>query len=332
LRFTKQELLHTISGYGVHMKIFVTGGAGFIGSNLIGRLVDEGHEVTAYDNLSLGKKELIEPYLKMGRCRFVHGDLLNTDMLQSSLPGNDLVVHLAANSDIGYGARITDVDLTQGTIATYNVLEAMRICDIHEIIFASTSAVYGLAAETPTPEDYGPLFPISLYGASKLACEGLITAFSHNFGMKSWIFRFANIVGINGTHGALYDFILKLKKDRTALEILGDGKQAKPYLHVSECIDGMLYGYRHSKNEVNCFNLTGEGVTSVVEIADIITGEAGLSDVKYIFTGGTGGSAGDVPFVIMNGTRLADLGWKAKLHSREAVMHAARELLQQLWK
>ncbi len=192
---------------------FVTGGAGFIGSNLVDRLVSEGHHLKVYDNLSLGKQEFIQNHIDAGMVQFFKEDLLNLETLTSAMKGCEAVFHLAANSDIGYGAKYTDWDLKQGTIVTYNVLEAMRLNAIKKIVFASTSAIYGEATVKPTPENYGPLWPISFYGASKLACEGLITSFAHNYGIQAWMYRFGNIVGRNGTHGALFDFILKLKAD-----------------------------------------------------------------------------------------------------------------------
>ena len=218
--------------------VFLTGGAGFIGSNLAAFLLEQGYRVTIYDNLVLGKREFIEPLLG-DDCRFIEADLLDLERVKGEMAGHDLVFHLAANSDISYGAEFTDVDLKNGTLATYHVLEAMRVNEIKRIVFASTSAVYGVAETLPTPEDYGPLYPISLYGASKLACEGLITAFAHNFGQQAWIYRFANIIGRNGTHGALVDFIRRPRKTPDRLQILGDGRQAKPYIHVSDCVGAM---------------------------------------------------------------------------------------------
>lgn len=310
------------------MKVLVTGGAGFIGSSMVDKLLNEGYSVVVYDNLILGKREFLAPYANNPNFIFVEADLLNMPRLKEVMQGVDLVIHLAANSDISYGAKYTDVDLNNGTIATYNVLEAMRNCGVKQIIFASSSAVYGETNGTfNIPEDYGPLLPISLYGASKLACEGLISAFSHNFGIKAWIYRFANIVGINGTHGAIVDFIAKLRKDNTKLEILGDGKQAKPYLHVSDCIDGMIYGYRHSCDEVNFFNLGVEGASSVTRIAEIVREEMSLYPTEFIYTGGKRGWIGDVPQVRFNINKLTGLGWSARYSSDEAVRLAVREQL-----
>ena len=311
-------------------KAFVTGGAGFIGSNLVESLLNEGFNVTAYDNLSLGKGAFIEKFLTRPSFKFVKEDLLKIDALKKHMAGHDAIFHMAANSDISHGARFTDVDLKQGTIATYNVLEAMRINGIREIIFSSSSAVYGEPSKMPTDEGYGPLLPISLYGASKLACEGLISAFCHNFNFRAWVFRFGNIVGINGTHGVIYDFIKKLRGNPGKLEVLGDGSQSKPYLHVRECTEGMLYGYSHSSNEINVFNLACEGASSVTTIAETVIEEMGLEKVSVEYTGGKRGWVGDVPQVRLDHSNMERLGWKAKHTSDEAMRIATRELLKQI--
>lgn len=311
-------------------RVFIPGGAGFVGSNLVEEFLREGCHVTVYDNLSLGKLEFIERFLENPLFKFVKDDLLNIDCLKKSMAGHDVVFHMAANSDISYGARFTDVDLKQGTVATYNVLEAMRINKIREIVFASTSAVYGETNSIQVPEDHGPLLPISFYGASKLACEGLISAFCDNYDFRAWVFRFANIIGRNGTHGVIYDFIKKLRKNSEKLEILGDGNQCKPYLHIKECIDGMLHGYAHSAGDLNVYNLACEGGTTVKTIARTVVGEMSLNGVEFEFAGGNRGWAGDVPYVRLDPSRIASLGWRAKYSSDEAVTIAVRELLKQI--
>jgi UDP-glucose 4-epimerase len=312
------------------MKILITGGAGFIGSNLAGRLLADGHEVVVYDNLYLGKQEFIAPLLPNARFRFVKKELLDLEDLVEASKGVDLVFHMAANSDISLGREKTDLDLRLGTLTTYNVLESMRRNQIPDIIFASTSAVYGEATVVPTPEDYGPLQPISLYGASKLAAEGFITAFAHNYGIKAWIFRFGNVAGPNATHGIFYDFIHRLKDDPARLRILGDGSQAKPYIHVTDLIDGMLFGYQHARSDVNVFNLATEGNTGVTWIADTIVKTMGLRNVVYDYTGSKRGWVGDVPRVALDNSRMRALGWSARLTSDEAVRQATREIMRQL--
>lgn len=310
------------------MKILVTGGAGFIGSYMVGTLLNEGHEVIAYDNLILGKREFLGEYEQNKNFTFIEADLLNMETLRAAMQGIELVIHLAANSDISYGAKYTDVDLKNGTLATYNVLETMRVCGVKKIAFASSSAIYGeTEGGFAIPESYGPLLPISLYGASKLACEALISAFCHNFGMQAWIYRFANIVGVNGTHGAIVDFIKKLHKDNAQLEILGNGKQAKPYLHVSDCVAGILYGYKHACDTVNYFNLGVGGATSVTRLAEIVREEMELPTAVFTYTGGNRGWVGDVPQVRFNVDKFGALGWTAHYTSDEAVRLAVREQL-----
>jgi len=223
------------------MRILITGGAGFVGSNLAERLTRDGHAVTVFDDLSAGSLSFLEKCRERPDFRFVQGDLLDLPAITEAVGGHDVVFHLAANSDIERGRHESDRDFRLGTVATFNVLEATRRANIKQLVFSSSSVVYGEPMRSPTPECYGPLLPISLYGASKLACEGLISAFAHNYGIQSWIFRFANICGRHGTHGAIVDFIRKLRKNPRELEVLGDGKQAKPNRHVSECVDGMIF-------------------------------------------------------------------------------------------
>jgi UDP-glucose 4-epimerase len=309
----------------------VTGGTGFIGSNLCAELLARGWCVTAVDNFHLGRPEFIAPLREKPHFKFAKADLLDLPRVKRLVRGCDVVFHMAANSDISRGSRETQLDLSLGTLTTCNVLEAMRLAGVRDIVFASTSAVYGLASVKPTPEDYGPLLPISLYGASKLAAEGFITAFCHNFGLRAWIYRFANIVGPNGTHGAIFDFIHRLRKDPRRLRILGDGRQAKPYLHVSECVSGMIHGYEHAADEVNYFNLAPRGgATTVKRLARAVVRAMGLKGVEFDFTGGEQGWRGDVPQVRLDARKLARLGWRAASSSDEAVARAARELAAQL--
>jgi UDP-glucose 4-epimerase len=311
------------------LRILVTGGAGFIGSILVERLLSEGHQVTALDDLSLGTLENLREVESHPGFRFIKDDLLDREATAGHLVGYEAVFHMAANSDIEAGGRNTDTDLRQGTLATYHVLEGMRLAGVRQMVFASSSAVYGEAADIPTPEDYGPLLPISFYGASKLACEGLVTAFQHHFDIRSWIYRFANIVGEHGTHGVLVDFIRKLRAEPRHLEILGDGRQAKPYLYVRECVDAMLYGFKHADGPVSCFNLGCQGATPVRRIAEIVCEEMGLGDVEFRFTGGSRGWTGDVPQVRLDPARMTALGWTAQLDSDTAVRRAVRALLDE---
>jgi len=308
------------------MRYFVSGGAGFIGSHLVDRLVSMG-EVTVYDSLSSGKKAFIQHHLGKNGFQLVQADLLELDTLKRVMKGHDVVFHLAANPEVRAGIEDTDLDLRQGTIATYNVLEAMRVNGIKKIVFASSSTVYGETPVKPVAEDYGPLRPISLYGASKLAGEGLITAFCHIFGMQAWIFRFANVAGGRATHGVIFIFINKLKQNARELEVLGDGTQEKPYVHVDDCVAGFLYGFQHSNDQINVFNLGTPSSTNVTAIGRMVTEEMGLPDVQFKYTGGDRGWPGDVPQVRYDTSKMEKLGWKPRYTSDEAVRRGIRDIL-----
>ena len=236
------------------MKAFVTGGAGFIGSHLVDRLISDGYKVTVFDNLSSGKKEFISHNLGNSCFSFVKADLLDKKVIGEEIRDHDVVFHIAANPDVRGG--VDDPSMAEKDIqATYNLLDAMRKTGVKKIVFSSSSVIYGETPAMPLPENYGPLLPISVYGAAKLACEGLISSFAHTFDLQGWMFRFANVVGIRGTHGVIVDFINKLKKNPCELEILGDGKQKKPYLYVTECVDGIMHGFMHADDQINLFNL-----------------------------------------------------------------------------
>jgi UDP-glucose 4-epimerase len=308
-------------------RYFITGGAGFIGSHLVDRLISSG-EVTAYDNLSSGKKAFIQHHMGKSNFHFIEADLLDFDTLNKAVANRDIVFHLAANPDVRAGIANTDLDLQQGTMATYNVLEAMRLNQINKIVFASSSTVYGEAGTKRVDEDYGPLLPISLYGAGKLACEGLISAFCHLFDMQAWIFRFANVVGSRSSHGVIFDFISKLRQNPEELEILGNGTQQKPYLYVSDCIDGILFGLQHSQERVNILNLGTDSSTSVTAIASMLVEAMGLSGVKFSYTGGSRGWRGDVPQVRYDITRMKNMGWKPGYSSDEAVRQAIKDIVR----
>lgn len=308
---------------------FVTGGAGFIGSHLIDRLLADGGAVTAYDNLVSGTEANLGQALANERFRFVRGDLLNSEKLQSAMSGCDVVWHLGANTDIPGGNRVTDLDLKNCTVSTRNVLEAMRANGIDRMAFASSACVYGDAPPQRLAESFGPLHPINLYGAGKLACEGLISAYCHLFGMRAWMFRFANVVGARMSHGVIFDFIRKLRDDPMVLEILGDGNQEKPYFLVEDCIEGMLCAFRNSNGQYDVFNLGCESSTKVTQIARIVGQEMGLTDVRFAYAGGRRGWAGDVPVIHFNIEKMKALGWRPRYSSDEAVREAARRLLSE---
>jgi UDP-glucose 4-epimerase len=309
-------------------KIIVTGGAGFIGSHVVDRLLSQGNEVTVIDNLSSGKMEFLEAHFKDPDFKIIKLDLLDTEKLKKAINGTDMVYHLAANPDVRLGAGNTKIHLEQNIIATYNVLEAMRLNKQTNIVFTSTSTVYGEAVIIPTPENYGPLIPISLYGASKLACEALITSYCHTFDMKSWIFRFANIVGEKSTHGIIVDFINKLKNSPNSLEILGDGQQRKSYLHVSDCVDAILFGVENSHEMSNIFNIGSEDTVTSKEIGEMVVKEMGLKDVAFTYTGGKRGWKGDVPSMLLSIEKLKNLGWMPVHNSKSSVVAAVRSILR----
>jgi len=288
------------------------------------------NEVTVLDNFSSGRIEFLEPYRDIPDFHLLTGDLMNPKILDNAVSGKDFIFHLAANPDVKLGSEDTHVHLEQNVLATYNLLEAMRKNDVRQMAFTSTSTVYGEAAQVPTPEDYGPLLPISLYGASKLSCEALISSYCHTFQMQSWIYRFANIVGERGTHGVLVDFIRKLRENSGKLEILGSGKQRKSYLEVKDCIRAMIHAVEHSSGEVNVFNIGSEDSVDVTEIADIVVGQMGLDRVEYNYTGGIDGRGwrGDVKLMLLSIEKIKRLGWSPELGSARALEVAVRALLK----
>ena len=309
------------------MNVFVTGGAGFIGSHLVDHLINQGNTVTVYDNLSSGNKQFLKQHQEKDTFTFIEADLLDLNRLKKEIKNHDVIFHIAANPHVRLGETQTDLDLQYETIATYNVLEAMRTHNIKKIVFSSSSVVYGETQEPTLSESYGPLLPISLYGAGKLACEGLISAFCGTFDFHAWIFRFANVVGIRGTHGVIVDFINKLRKNPNELEILGDGKQCKPYLHVHDCVQGIMFGFEHAQEQLNLFNIGCDTNTTVTRIAELVVEEMGLSNVTFNYTGGKRGWKGDVPRFQLDITKIKKLGWTPKYASDEAVRKAIQEVL-----
>ena len=257
-------------------------------------------------------------------------DLLDLEAVKKSMKGVGMVHHLAANPDIRLGTEVTDTDLKQGTLATYNVLEAMRMEGVSRISFSSSSAIYGEAEQMPTPEAYGPVMPISLYGASKLGSEALITAWAGTFGAEAWIHRFANIVGPRGTHGVIFDFIHKLKRDPGRLEVLGNGMQEKSYMSAEDCVKAMVHLISHCDKKVNLYNLGTGDTCSVRRIAEIVVEESGIEGVSIEYTGGDRGWAGDVPKTSLEVSRLLETGFEPNLASEEAIRHTARALISEI--
>lgn len=311
-------------------KVLVTGGAGFIGSHVVEMLLKDGKQVICYDNLSSGKREWLKPSLKNKNFVFYQADLLDLISLKKIVKGTDIVWHLGANTDIPNGFYQTDLDLKNCVIATRNVLEAMRLTSVKQIIFSSTGACYGETGKIPFSETNGPLLPISLYAAGKLSCESFISAYCHLFGLNAWMFRFGNVIGARMGHGVIHDFIYKLKKNPQELTILGDGKQEKNYFLVEDCILGMSYIFNKVKlRETPCdiFNLGTDTRTGVLEIAKCIVEEMRLKAVKFKLTGGKRGWPGDQPQVYLSVDKVKKLGWYPVKSSTEAVRIATRRML-----
>ena len=307
------------------MKVLVTGGAGFIGSHACDRLLARGDQVHALDNLRLGRMANVAHLLENPRFRFLEADLLDLERLRALFAAEryDAVLHLAANSDIQRSTAETDLDLRLNCVTTHNVLECARLAGTREILFASSSTVYG-AHVRPLAEDTGPLLPVSLYGAGKLAAEAFLSAFAALFDLSVWIFRLPNVVGSRMTHGAVHDFIHRLREEPARLVVLGDGRQRKPYVLVDEVLDAVFLAWERSRERVNCFNLGVNTTSSVQRLAEIVIEEMGLANVAIEYTGGAGGWPGDVPRFQYNLRKIHALGWQAQLTSDEAVRFAAR--------
>jgi|SRR6185312_16095596 len=313
-----------------HAKALVTGAAGFIGSNLVDRLLAAGFSVTGYDNFTTGMRQFIDGALRHPEFRLVEGDVLDTPRLAAAMAGCDIVFHLAANADVRFGLQHPRRDLDQNTIATFSVLEAMRTSGVKDIAFSSTGSIYGEAEVVPTPET-AP-FPIqtSLYGASKLAGEGLIMAYSEGYNFRSWIFRFVSILGERYTHGHIFDFYKQLLADPARLAVLGDGTQRKSYLYVHDCIDAILHALKAAQAKVNVFNLGTPEYCQVNDSIGWITGHLGLK-AQLSYSGGSQGWIGDNRFIFLDTARIGALGWRPKLTIREGVVRTVDWLSQNRW-
>jgi UDP-glucose 4-epimerase len=310
-------------------RIVVTGGAGFIGSHTVERLVAEGAEVTVLDDFSSGRHEFLAAV--ESKIELVKGDCGSAKVLDKVLPGTDAVWHLAANPEVRTGATDPAGHFDRNVVVTFGVLEGMRRAGVKQLAFTSTSTVYGRADVLPTPEDYGPLLPISVYGAAKLACEALISSYGGTFGLDAVMFRFANVVGPRSTHGVAFDFVGKLRKDPNTLEILGDGTQTKSYCSVADTVDGMVHAVRHAGPGIHPFNIGSLDAIPVTRIAQIVASEMDLQP-KHRFTGGTpdgAGWKGDVKTMRLAIDRLQALGpgWTPKHGSEEAMRIAVRDLV-----
>jgi len=326
---------YVMSGLKGVSKVLVTGGAGFVGSHLVDRLMRMGYFVRVVDNLSSGFLGNVNGWFDSERFEFVRGDLKGLGVAEGAVDGVEIVFHLAANPEVRVAEVDPSIHFRENLLATFNVLEAMRKSERAKVIvFLSSSTVYGEPDRFPTPEDYGPFLPISVYGASKLGCEALICAYSHTFGVRGLIFRLANVVGGRSTHGVIVDFVRKLQENPKELEILGDGSQSKSYLHVEDCVDAVFLALRDFLDEekkVEVYNVGSLDRVDVNHIAEIACEETGFHGVKFRFTGGVDGGRGwrgDVKTMLLSVDKVLNLGWKPKLSSEEAVRLCCRELLR----
>jgi UDP-glucose 4-epimerase len=311
--------------------ILVTGGAGFIGSSLIPVLLSRGYHVTVVDHLLAGKKQNLDPFLSLDNFEFIRLDLLDGNNLKEVVKENDLIFHLAANVDVRIGQRDTEVDFLNNVVVTRNLLESMRISDkCKKIIYTSSSVIYGEPYTVPTPENYGPLKPISLYGASKLACEALISGYVGTFGLEAVIFRLANVVGPSSEHGVIFDFFRKLKQsDGKYLEILGDGTQKKSYLYIDDCIDALTIGLNQFDSALEIFNVGSDDQLDTNSIARIIIASLGLqTEIRYASEQKDGrGWLGDIKNMLLSTDRIKKIGWRINHSSEESVSITVKNII-----
>jgi UDP-glucose 4-epimerase len=308
-----------------HHKSVVTGGAGFIGSHLVERLLKEDYSVTVLDNLTSGSTDNIKPQLSNPSLTLIKEDLKKPTKLNKIIEDSEIIFHFAANPEVRVGETDPRVHFEENVLATFNLLEAVRRAKTSKtIVFASTSTVYGEASIIPTPENYGPLVPISTYGASKLSCEALLSSYANTFDLRALILRFANIVGPRSNHGVIHDFVQKLQKSPTSLEILGDGNQKKSYMHIDDCISAILHCTRiflEGNKKIDIYNIGSTDQITVKKIAQIIVAEMSLKNVKFHYTGGVSGGAGwkgDVKNMSLSIEKLTRSAWKPKYNSQQA--------------
>lgn len=307
------------------MRAFISGGAGFIGSNLADELLKNNFEVVVYDNLSTGQQSFIEYNFNNPNYAFIEADVLDKTTLISSMVKCDVVFHFQANADVRGGMENTLIDVEQNIIGTHNVLEAMRLNNIKKIAFASSATVYGEPEVIPTPENISPI-QTSIYGASKYSAEALIQSYCEYFNMQSWIFRFVSFMGPHYTHGVIFDFMKKLSSNPGHLHILGDGSQRKSYLHVSDGIKAILLAIEKATAKTNIFNLGNKEWINVVDLANIVCRTLNLKDVQYDYSGGKRGWVGDTPFVHLDISKISALGWNPAYTVEETIIETVKYL------
>jgi len=309
-------------------KIFITGGAGFIGSHIAEELIKDKRKVVVFDNLSTGKKVFLKEVSKSSNLTFIKGDLLKLKEIDNALSADtDLVIHLAANTDVSKGYKDTSVDFNQTVVGTYNVLSSMQKIRLKNLVFFSTSMVYGNTGNKVAHEDFFPLQPVSIYGATKLSAENLINVFSKLFDMQVWIFRPANIIGDRSTHGVVGDFVHKLQKNQQNLEIIGNGSQTRSYVHIKDVTNAVFIALEKGKDPINVFNISSSSLTTVNEIAQLVVEEMKLKRVKISYTSAGLGWPGDSALIQIDSTRLKKIGWKEQYSSKDAVKQTIKEML-----
>jgi len=314
-------------------KFFITGGAGFIGAHLTNYLLSNGHFVTVYDNFSNGHMWHFGDNIQNTNLKIVEADVCDEQKLNDSIPGHDAVFHLASNADIARAITDPDIDFSNGTLLTRCVLEAMRKNGVRQIAFTSGSGVYGEVPSTPIPEDFSPMVPVSTYGAQKLASEALIAAYSFMFDMRGMVFRFANVVGPQQTHGVAYDFLLKLTRTPGNLKMMGDGTQSKPYIHVSDVINAFMTivgDVSVNKLGYEYYNVSSSDFLTVNEVADLVCREMGMQNCRYEYSGGSRGWKADVPFYRLDTSKIRSHGWSNKYSSHDAVLDAVKSMIMDI--
>jgi len=318
-------------------RVLITGGAGFIGSHLVDELMQRGSYVVVLDNLSNGNLENIKKWVNNERLKFIRGDLKNLEIARKAVRNVEMVFHLAANPEVRVGETNPSIHFEENLVATFNLLEAMKSSNkAKTLMFASTSTIYGEASVIPTPENYGPLVPISLYGASKLGCEALTFSYAYTFGFRTLILRLANVVGSRSTHGVIVDFVRKLQTNPKRLTILGDGTQTKSYLHIEDCVKAILHltdQFSGGEKKVDIYNVGAFDQIGVTRIAEIVAKQMKLPNVEFEFTGGVDGGRGwlgDVKIMSLSIERLRDTSWKPRYDSEQAIRLAVRTLVEEI--